>query len=632
MNSDQQRGSIVADVIQRVETLEHHVENSEKPSEEECQVPHDWLFPFCESKIQYIQQLWGTNAECYVNRHKLKPENLCSAIIYLSEVERFCPLLPWRRRNSTSTKEPKLAEMRFELDQTFIDTLNKLNLRWMRERITRMWPQWVAAAKQFTAEGSLRRKHHVKKIFIFFGTYAYQPLWLDMAFTGAPLGEMVQWSDLVAALYILGHEVTLSVNSTTYQSYMSPPKSPGCSDVFEPEFDLIYTDYNGFTYMLMHITPNLSPYICRIRILDSFGTDAQFNYGAYEGVIPGDKTMWARADLNLRQIMTMFPHSPDNLFLGFVVGEPIPEDVKPLKKKPIGLVYGKDVQFWQGKREYLDTLHKYLEIHGTFFAMSEAEIKENVPEYVIAHGILSKPDLEKLLQETKVFIGLGFPYEGPAPLEAIAQGCIFLNAKFDPPHNRLNTRFFKVKPTLRNLTSQHPYAEVFIGKPHVFTVDISNLSLVEEAVKEMLRTEVKPYLPREWTPKGMLERVNAFTEYYNFCEHIERWPPLSEMMLLMGAAGKSCVDVCKERELLCEPTFFVDINTTEDLKKFGTKCSAVETKESLLAPSYDVSTHMCTLQKQPVLFTCVAKEPSARRLCPCRDFQTQQVAFCKQCH
>ncbi|RMX57963.1 hypothetical protein pdam_00020016 [Pocillopora damicornis] len=496
----------------------------EKPSKEECQVPHDWLFPFCESKIQYIQQLWGTNAECYVNRHKLKPENLCSAIIYLSEVERFCPLLPWRRRNSTSTKEPKLAEMRFELDQAFIDTLNKLNLRWMRDRITRMWPQWVAAAKQFTAEGSLRRKHHVKKIFIFFGTYAYQPMWLDMAFTGAPLGEMVQWSDLIAALYILGHDVTLSVNSTTYQSYMSPPKSPGCSDVFEPEFDLIYTDYNGFTYMLMHITPNLSPYMLA-----------------------------------------------------------------------------------KGKREYLDTLHKYLEIHGTFFAMSEAEIKKNVPEYVIAHGILSKPDLEKLLQETKVFIGLGFPYEGPAPLEAIAQGCIFLNAKFDPPHNRLNTRFFKVKPTLRNLTSQHPYAEVFIGKPHVFTVDISNLSHVEEALKEILKTE-------------------------NFCEHIERWPPLSEMMLLMGAAGKSCVDVCKERELLCEPTFFVDINTTEDLKKFGMKCSAVETKESLLAPSYDVSTHMCTLQKQPVLFTCLAKEPSARRLCPCRDFQTQQVAFCKQCH
>ena len=36
------------------------------------------------------------------------------------------------------------------------------------------------------------------------------------------------------------------------------------------------------------------------------------------------------------------------------------------------------------------------------FSFQEAEIKENVPEYVIAHGILSKPDLEKLLQKTKV--------------------------------------------------------------------------------------------------------------------------------------------------------------------------------------------------------------------------------------
>lgn len=42
----------------------------------------------------------------------------------------------------------------------------------------------------------------------------------------------------------------------------------------------------------------------------------------------------------------------------------------------------------------------------------------------------------------------------------------------------------------QQLTSQHPYAEVFIGKPHVFTVDIDNLTLVEEAIKEILNTEV----------------------------------------------------------------------------------------------------------------------------------------------
>ena len=29
----------------------------------------------------------------------------------------------------------------------------------------------------------------------------------------------------------------------------------------------------------------------------------------------------------------------------------------------------------------------------------------------------------------QVFVGLGFPYEGPAPLEAIASGCFFINPK-----------------------------------------------------------------------------------------------------------------------------------------------------------------------------------------------------------
>ncbi|XP_073230837.1 alpha-1,6-mannosylglycoprotein 6-beta-N-acetylglucosaminyltransferase A-like [Porites lutea] len=619
-------------VDQRLEKLEQLI-NTENGKKQECEIPHDSLFPFCEDKVSWMRNLWQTNSACYIGQHHVKPENLCSILVYLSEVERFCPVLPWRQSNaSTDTRERKPAEMRFELEKSFIDTLTKLNLRWMRDRITRMWPQWAAAAKQFAEEGTLRKQHRTKKILIFFGTYAYQPNWLNLAYTGAPLGEMVQWSDLLASLYILGHDLTLAVNSTTYKGHLSVPKVRGCANTFTPEFDLIYTDYNGMAFMTMDVTPNMSPYLCRIRILDSFGTEAEFNYGAYRGSIPGGRSAWANADLNLRQIFTMFPHSPDNSFLGFVVSDPIPADAKPLNKKAIGLVYGKDADFWAGKREYLDILHKYLEIHGTFFGVSEEEIKKNVPDYVITHGILSKPDLEKLLQDTKVFIGLGFPYEGPAPLEAIAQGCIFLNAKFDPPHNRINTEFFKLKPTLRELTSQHPYAEVFIGEPHVATVDIGNLSLVEDTVKRILNLEVKPYLPLEWTPKGMLERVNAFTEYYNFCEHSERWPPLSEMKLFMGEAGKSCVEVCKMSGLLCEPSYFEDVNSGEQLEQFGVKCGSVKTEESLLAPCYSTSTKACTLQRFPLLFSCVKKDPEVKRLCPCRDFQSQQVAFCKQCH
>lgn len=38
--------------------------------------------------------------------------------------------------------------------------------------------------------------------------------------------------------------------------------------------------------------------------------------------------------------------------------------------------------------------------------------------------------------------------------------------------------------------SQHPYAEDFIGKPYVWTVDIDNTTQVREAVKAILSLEV----------------------------------------------------------------------------------------------------------------------------------------------
>ena len=52
----------------------------------------------------------------------------------------------------------------------------------------------------------------------------------------------------------------------------------------------------------------------------------------------------------------------------------------------------------------------------------------------------------------QLFVGLGFPYEGPAPLEAIANGCAFLNPKFNPPKSSKNTDFFIGKPTLREVS------------------------------------------------------------------------------------------------------------------------------------------------------------------------------------
>ena len=44
---------------------------------------------------------------------------------------------------------------------------------------------------------------------------------------------------------------------------------------------------------------------------------------------------------------------------------------------------------------------------------------------------------------------------------------------------------------------------------------------------------------------------NVFVSLQDFCEHSERWPPLSELQLFMGEVGKSCVEVCKLSGKFC---------------------------------------------------------------------------------
>ena len=71
------------------------------------------------------------------------------------------------------------------------------------------------------------------------------------------------------------------------------------------------------------------------------------------------------------------------------------------------------------------------------------------------------------MEEAKLFVGLGFPFEAPSPLEALQAGCYFINPIWDPPIGRSldkskNSKeyikgFFNQKPTLRHLDSQVPY-------------------------------------------------------------------------------------------------------------------------------------------------------------------------------
>jgi hypothetical protein len=47
-----------------------------------------------------------------------------------------------------------------------------------------------------------------------------------------------------------------------------------------------------------------------------------------------------------------------------------------------------------------------------------------------------------------------------------------------------------LKPTGRDVTSQNPYAEQFIGEPYVYTIDINNITQVTAAMEKIMKKTV----------------------------------------------------------------------------------------------------------------------------------------------
>nr|XP_028691388.1 alpha-1,6-mannosylglycoprotein 6-beta-N-acetylglucosaminyltransferase B isoform X5 [Macaca mulatta] len=544
----------------------------------------------------------------------------------------------------------------------------KESLIFMKKRTKRLTAQWALAAQRLAQKlGATRRDQKQILVHIGFLTEESGDVFSPRVLKGGPLGEMVQWADILAALYVLGHGLRVTVSLKELQSNLGVPPGRGSCPLTMPlPFDLIYTDYHGLQQMKQHMGLSFKKYRCRIRVIDTFGTEPAYNHEEY-ATLHGYRTNWGYWNLNPKQFMTMFPHTPDNSFMGFV-SEELNETEKQLikggKASNMAVVYGKEASIWklQGKEKFLGILNKYMEIHGTVYY--ESQRPPEVPAFVKNHGLLPQPEFQQLLRKAKLFIGFGFPYEGPAPLEAIANGCIFLQSRFSPPHSSLNHEFFRGKPTSREVFSQHPYAENFIGKPHVWTVDYNNSEEFEAAIKAIMRTQVDPYLPYEYTCEGMLERIHAYIQHQDFCvapgpalpgahtpqspfvlapnaTHLEwaqnaslapaAWPPAHSLRAWLATPGRACTDTCLDHGLICEPSFFPFLNSQDAFLKLQVPCDSTESEMNHLYPAFAQPGQECYLQKDPLLFSCAGSNTKYRRLCPCRDFRKGQVALCQGC-
>ncbi|KAM4692565.1 alpha-1,6-mannosylglycoprotein 6-beta-N-acetylglucosaminyltransferase B [Rhinophrynus dorsalis] len=636
-----------------------------------CDIPRDPRFPDCSGKVEWMRSRW-TSDPCYSFYGVDGTE--CSFLVYLSEVEWFCPVLPWRNQSTSpfSKKNPKKqAAFRTELS-SLLDLMGtgKESLIFMKKRLRRLEAQWLLGARRLEAriEDTANEQKQIL-VHIGFLTEESGDVFSPRVLKGGPLGEMVQWADILAALYILGHSLKITVSVKELQSYLGVPPGRGNCPLTEPlPFDLIYTDYHGMQQMKQHMGLSFRKYRCRLRVVDTFGTEPAYNHEEY-ATLHGYRTNWGYWNLHPKQFMTMFPHTPDNSFMGFVtdeLNETERHQVVLNKVRNMAVVYGKEAAMWkfQGKEKFLAVLHKHMEVHGTVYF--ETQRPPEVPAFVKNHGLLPQQDLQQLLKKAKLFIGFGFPYEGPAPLEAIANGCVFLQPRFNPPHSSLNHEFFRGKPTSREVSSQHPYMEMAIGRPHVLTVDYNNTQEFEAAIKAIMRSKVEPYLPYEYTSEGMLQRLHAYIQHQEFCSpplpsplsvnasqaplspslllinhtHLvwppsepipPIWPPVTSMQVWMSTEGESCSSACWERNLVCEPSFFSLINRKQVLQQLGSQCDSTESVMSHLYPAVSAAVRECFLQREPLLYSCSGQSTKFRRLCPCRDYQPGQVALCKEC-
>ena len=162
-----------------------------------------------------------------------------------------------------------------------------------------------------------------------------------------------------------------------------------------------------------------------------------------------------------------------------------------------------------------------------------------------------------------MFVGLGNPVEGVGVMNALAAGCIILN-----PRRHGSEQLLNGKPTTRKLSSQIPYLENFIGPPNVLTVDYTNATDLQLAIKLAMKTDIKPLLPREFSITGFIERLAEYVEHQNFCNtHNESttWPPPSELQVFLTQS--SCNTVCYSHGLVCEPTYFPLINNLDYIQK-----------------------------------------------------------------
>ncbi|KAJ7372897.1 Alpha-1,6-mannosylglycoprotein 6-beta-N-acetylglucosaminyltransferase A [Desmophyllum pertusum] len=339
---------------------------------------------------------------------------MCSLVIYLSEVESWCPRFPWRKYMKKKERRREKAVMQNNPDQLLFMLNSIPGSQPIRSRISNMWPYWKDGFHYMqTNKGNIDTRNK-KKILVFIGEL------MDATTNMSNLtDDLLQWSDLLASLCVLGHDVTIKTDRVELLSLLSDGSQfthRGC-DKGDSGYDLIYIDILGLQQLVISApdpaTRSLiwSKYSCRLRVMTPFGMDAEFNYRDYTGPVMGERSQQGNWNLKLKQFLSKYPLSVDNSFLGFALKSTRNETTP--QKTSMAFVHGKPSEF-NAHKSYLKAIYKHTRIHT---ALSTGGVKIDLP-FIVNHGNINLTSIRRLLRKSKVHLGrllsIFNPYLKPA--------------------------------------------------------------------------------------------------------------------------------------------------------------------------------------------------------------------------
>ena len=212
--------------------------------------------------------LQGLNGECKseVAKEFSKISQKYESKTCDSRMSSACHLARHKVHDPTSKCYAKYKEKKIKTLEKFLETKSdKIEYKWLLEQHRRNQDLWQghlpnSSMKVIVYMGLLDAKSHMQ---IREGLYS-----------GGPLGEMIQWSSILAALDSYSTNLTV----VTSLDQMGLKRGLCFADSTLADTDILVTDIIGAKLLKSIGSTFYSSLKCRLRVLDSFGTDAFFNH------------------------------------------------------------------------------------------------------------------------------------------------------------------------------------------------------------------------------------------------------------------------------------------------------------------------------------------------------------------